>query len=124
MTDFELVRHHLRYDNLHKAIPENVVGFVDTPEYQNLVDTECDDLPGVVLGCLRRTILRLLKERPGAQLLDQAFHFVECLATADDARVRNAVVEEVFEILDPAEVLTQQFRARLGEGSKQLFATI
>lgn len=118
--DFVLVKRDLRYGRIPELVKQ-VTGFRESEEWIELEQNDLDELPGVVLGALRRYLLRLAKEGKANSGLVGGFDFIERLAASDDSELRNAVVTEVFEPLEPGTDRTRGFRAQLGPCSSELY---
>lgn len=121
MPNFRIAHSDFSYAKLPRLILEAVVGFKGSPEYQELVDDGCDDLPGVVLSAVRRAILRSLPEPTRSPLVETGFDFIENLARSSDDRLNTALVEEILELLDPADEASRMFISRLQPASRRLY---
>ena len=118
--DFVLVKRDFAYDRIPELV-EEVTGFRDSPEWRELEQNGLDELPGVVLGALRRFLLRLSEEGNCAESLSRGFEFIEKLAASDDSELQNAVVSEVFEVLEPGTSATRHFYEQLGDRATELY---
>lgn len=92
--------------------------FAASEEYLCLVDSGVEDLPGVVLGTFGTFLIRRL---PDEEAATSGFATLENLVKMDDQDVREAVVNEVFEVrAEPAAVLVA-FYGKLGPRCKELY---
>ena len=104
------------------AIP----GFKESPEFQLVAENT--DLPGVIVGALRRYVERLEGEAGRGTLdanseasLEGAYDTFERMAASGDPAVENALVVEVFEHLDGGEGVKRRIVERLGPRSSALY---
>jgi hypothetical protein len=123
---FVIVRPEFSYENIPKSAQQAVPGFSLSPEFQELLENDLEEFPGIVLGALRRFVLRL-QVREGelsveeGQSLTHGYEFIERLASSSDEKLRTALVEEIFEVLNPNAAVTRGFYERLGQTGRRLY---
>ena len=124
--DFVVVQRDFAYDRIPQLV-QSVAGFGESPEWRELEQNDLDELPGVVLGALRRFLLRLSSEADVsprgdlAESLSDGFDFIEKLAASDDSELKNAIVAEIFEPLEPGTEATRHFYRQLGTSAAELY---
>jgi len=124
--DFVLIQRDLSYERIPQLV-EHLVEFVGSQEWQELLQNDLDELPGVVLGALRRFLIRLSTEAATlstaslAGNLSHGFEFIEKLVASEDTELQNAVVIEIFEPLEPGTNETRRFYEHLAVRSAELY---
>lgn len=111
-----------KYSTLPELIPAHVPHFVQSQEYVSLVEEGVDDLPGVFLGRYGEYLIRIsTDEDVPPEMITKAFDVIEQLIATGDRDLRDAVVNEIFEVRDEKSDALRAFYTRLGPAARSLY---
>lgn len=106
------------YNKMSAIILSGNPDFEQSEFYRDLVDSGMDDLPGVVLGRFGGFLVSNLGDEESVL---SGFSTLEALVCSGDPDVREAVVNEIFEVRAEPVVVLECFYAQLGPRCQELY---
>jgi hypothetical protein len=123
MSDF--IRKRGIRDDFRNILVSRVLGFKDSPEYQELREYELE-IPGVVCSAFAKFIQRLHQEQMNGdkteameKKIQSAHDVLEYLASSHETK--ELVKEEAFESFDDGQDLLDAIRQHMGPMARRLF---